>query len=200
MVTTIADRTLVAFDTATGKEKWRTALGREPRGIAVSPDGTRALVAYLTTGTVDQVDLLETPQGRAHRAVDAARARRSRFSGSNGDSFARGAFTALFMGEHQAVVPFQRETPVQQIGGGERTGSYGGGFEPPITHQLAFLGIERRAHRADHRARSRSTSRARSRGTRRTTRSTSRAWAATRSSRSRTRRRSASPRASSASA
>ncbi|MGE5184406.1 MAG: YncE family protein, partial [Acidobacteriota bacterium] len=56
LVTTIADRALVAFDTATGKEKWRSALGREPRGIAVSPDGSRALVAYLETGTVDQID------------------------------------------------------------------------------------------------------------------------------------------------
>ena len=47
------------------------------------------------------------------------------------------------MGEHQAVVPFQRETPVQAIGGGENTGSYGGGFEPPISHQLAFLGTHK---------------------------------------------------------
>ncbi len=141
MVTTIADRTLVAFDTASGKEKWRTALGREPRGIAVSPDGTRALVAYLTTGTVDQVDLLESHKAEHIALSTASNPRRSKFSSlqGNGDSFARGAFTALFMGEQQAIVPFQRETPVQQTGGGERTGSYGGGFEPPITHQLAFL-------------------------------------------------------------
>ncbi|NVB77582.1 MAG: c-type cytochrome [Kofleriaceae bacterium] len=140
MVTTIADRTLVAFDTASGKEKWRTALGREPRGIAVSPDGTRALVAYLTTGTVDQVDLLESHKAEHIALSTASNPRRSKFSSmGSADSFARGAFTALFMGEQQAIVPFQRETPVQQIGGGERTGSYGGGFEPPISHQLAFL-------------------------------------------------------------
>jgi len=138
MVTTIADRTLVAFDTANGKEKWRTALGREPRGIAVSPDGTRAIVAYLTTGTVDQVDLLENHKAE-HIALSTQNLRRGRAAG-NGDAFARGAFTALFLGDQEAVVPFQRETPVQAIGGGERTGSYGGGFEPPITHQLAFLG------------------------------------------------------------
>jgi DNA-binding beta-propeller fold protein YncE len=141
LVTTIADRTLVALDAATGKEKWRTGLGREPRGIAVSPDGTRALVAYLTTGTVDQVDLLESHKAE-HIALSTQHLRRGRFSGSGsgGEAFARGAFTALFMGEHQAIVPFQRETPVQASGGGERTGSYGGGFEPPISHQLAFLG------------------------------------------------------------
>jgi len=45
------------------------------------------------------------------------------------------------MGENQAVVPFQRETPVQQRDGRERAGSYGGGSEPPITHQLAFIGF-----------------------------------------------------------
>jgi DNA-binding beta-propeller fold protein YncE len=139
LVTTVADRTLVALEASSGKEQWRTALGREPRGIAVSPDGSRALVAYLTTGTVDQVDLRESHRAE-HVALSTASSRaRSRGAGA-GDAFARGAFTALFMGEQQAIVPFQRETPVQATGGGERTGSYGGGFDPPITHQLAFLG------------------------------------------------------------
>jgi sugar lactone lactonase YvrE len=142
LVTTIADRTLVALDTATGKEKWRTGIGREPRGIAVSPDGTRALIAYLTTGTIDQVDLLESHKAE-HIALSTQNLRRGRFGAGGGDAFARGAFTALFMGENQAVVPFQRETPVQAIGGGERTGSYGGGFEAPISHQLAFLGTSK---------------------------------------------------------
>ena len=139
MVTTIADRALVAFDTATGKERWRTALGREPRGLAVSPDGTRALVAYLATGTVDQIDLLET-HAAEHVALSTAIARPQAGSGA---TFARGSFAVTFMGEHEAVVPFQRETPVQASDGGERTGSYGGGFEPPVTHQLAFLGFDK---------------------------------------------------------
>lgn len=143
MVTTIADRTLVALDAASGKEKWRTALGREPRGIAVSPDGTRALVAYLTTGTVDQIDLLESHKAEHIALSTQTAARRGRFGSSDADAFARGAFTVLFLGDQQAVVPFQRETPVQAIGAGERTGSYGGGFEPPISHQLAFLGTTR---------------------------------------------------------
>jgi len=141
MVTTIADRTLVAYDSATGREKWRTALGREPRGIAVSPDGTRALVAYLTTGTVDQIEF-ET-HGSEHVALSttANGARRCRGCGNTGDAFARGSFAVTFMGEHEAVVPFQREVPVQISSGSERTGSYGGGFEPPITHELAFLEV-----------------------------------------------------------
>ena len=141
LVTTIADRTFVAYDAQTGKERWRSALSREPRGIAVSPDGSRALVAYLATGTVDQIDILETHRAE-HIALDTqSGARRCRHCGNDGDSFARAAFTVAFMGDHMAVVPFQRETPVQQKDGSERTGSYGGGFEPPITHQLAFLGF-----------------------------------------------------------
>lgn len=139
IVATIADRALVAFDTETGKERWRTALGREPRGLAISPDGTRALVAYLATGTVDQIDLVET-----HAAEHVALSTQAPGARSGaGDSFARGSFAVTFMGEHEAVVPFQRETPVQASDGLERTGSYGGGFSPPITHQLAFLGFDR---------------------------------------------------------
>jgi len=139
MVTTIADRALVAYDSETGKERWRTALGREPRGLAVSPDGTRALVAYLATGTVDEIDLVET-----HSADHVALATDSNVgnTATATTSFARGAFAVTFMGEHEAVVPFQRETPVQIANGSENTGSYGGGFEPPITHQLAFLGLD----------------------------------------------------------
>lgn len=143
MVTTIADRALVAFDASTGKEKWRTALGREPRGLAVSPDGTRALVAYLQTGTVDQIDLLETHQAEHVALSTATSPRRCKHcGGADGDSFARGTFAVAFMGDHEAVVPFQRETPVQIANGGN-TGSYGGGFDPPITHELAFLGLDR---------------------------------------------------------
>ncbi len=152
MVTTIADRTLAAYDTASGKERWRAALGHEPRGLAVSPDGTRALVAYLQTGTVDQFDLLEA-HGVEHVAppnvggqdsiakISKKVALRQRLAALEGDSFARGAFAVTFMGDHEAVVPFQRETPVQIANGGN-TGSYGGGFESPVQHQLAFLGLD----------------------------------------------------------
>jgi sugar lactone lactonase YvrE len=138
LVSTIADRALVAYDAATGRERWRTALGSEPRGIAVSPDGTRALVAYLTTGTIEQIDL------RAHRSDPIALGhdappRRCRHCGNDGDSFARGAFAVTFLGNQLAVAPFQREVPVQDDAGTERVGSYGGGSESPIIHQLAFL-------------------------------------------------------------
>ena len=143
LVSTIADRTLVAYDVATGTETWRAPLGSEPRGIAVSPDGTRPLVAYLTTGTVDQVTLAGIRSVEHIAISNAASARRCRRCGNDGDSFARGSFAVTFLGEHQAVVPFQREVPVQDNDGAERTGSYGGGSggESPLTHQLAFLGF-----------------------------------------------------------
>jgi DNA-binding beta-propeller fold protein YncE len=139
LVSTIADRTLVALDTGNGTEKWRTPLGREPRNLAISPDGTRALVAYIATGTVDQIDLQS--HAAEHIALSTQNARRCRHCTNEAESFARAAFTVAFMGDHEAVVPFQRETPVQQSDGGERSGSYGGGFEAPITHELAFLGF-----------------------------------------------------------
>jgi DNA-binding beta-propeller fold protein YncE/mono/diheme cytochrome c family protein len=143
LVSTIADRTLVAYDVATGTEMWRAPLGSEPRGIAVSPDGTRALVAYLTTGTVDQINLAGARSVEHIAISNAASARRCRRCGNDGDSFARGSFAVTFLGEHQAVVPFQREVPVQGNDGAERTSSYGGGSsgESPLTHQLAFLGF-----------------------------------------------------------
>lgn len=139
LVSTIADRTLVAYDATTGGERWRTALGSEPRGIAVSPDGARALVAYLATGTVDQIDLHAAHRADPIALTSPALPRRCRRCGNEGDSFARGAFAVTFLGAHQAVVPFQREVPVQDSDGAERVGSYGGGTDSPIVHQLAFL-------------------------------------------------------------
>ena len=140
LVATIADRTLVALDPATGAERWRTAIGREPRGLAISPDGARALVSYLVTGTVDQIGLREARRAEHVALATPASMRRFR-SRTDGDSFARASFAVTFMGEQQAVVPFQRETPVQQRDGSERASSYGGGSEVPVTHQLAFLGF-----------------------------------------------------------
>jgi len=141
LVTTIADRTLVALDAETGAEKWRTPLSREPRGLAISPDGTRALVSYLTTGTIDQIDLLETHRAEHIAISSSSAAKRCRGCGTDGDTFARAAFSVAFMGTDQAIVPFQRETPVQISNGSENTGGYGGGFESPVSHQLAFINL-----------------------------------------------------------
>jgi cytochrome c553 len=147
LVTTVADRTLLALDTATGEPRWQTGLSREPRGVAFSPDGTSALVGYLTTGTVERFDL-ETRKG-LHVALGTGRSTQASFdqrpvtgfvaAEAPARSFARSAFAVRYLGHDLAIVGFQQSTPVQIAGGGENVGSYGGGFEPPIEHRVAFL-------------------------------------------------------------
>lgn len=131
LVAAIADRALVAYDPATGGERWRTALDREPRGLAISADGARAVVSYLGSGAIDVVDLRET---RRARSVALAMS-----PDAGGPAFARAAFAVTFLGAHQAVVGFQRAVPSsEQIA---IPGSYGGGAEAPVIHQLAFVGL-----------------------------------------------------------
>lgn len=139
LVSTIADRTLAAYDVNTGAEAWRAPLAAEPRGLAIAPDGSRAMVAYLATGTVEQLDLRTRRTERI--ALAAGASQRCTRCGNTGDSFARAAFAVTYLGNHQAVVPFQREVPVQDAMGEEQVGSYGGGSESPVIHQLAFLGF-----------------------------------------------------------
>jgi len=143
LVTTVADRTLVALDTATGREQWRHALGREPRGVAISADGRTALVAYLSTGTVERVDLADA-RHRGSQVSLAIQPVNRRFVDPNqspdvGRAFARNAFAVRFLGGEVAVVAHQMSTPIQAGAGRENTGSYGGGFQPPIEHRLAFV-------------------------------------------------------------
>ena len=58
-----------------------------------------------------------------------------------GRSFARNAFAVQFIGHGITVAAHSLSTPVQgQFR--ENTGSYGGGFSPPISHRLAFLAGE----------------------------------------------------------
>jgi DNA-binding beta-propeller fold protein YncE len=146
LVTTVAARRLVAFDTGKGSQRWQRAVAAEPRGVAISPDGARALVTHLTTGSVTRVDLARgttqtvplsaqprvafgAPTGQLGPLDDA----------SPGRTFARNAFAARFVGNGLALVPHQRSTPAQQLAGSERTGSYGGGFDPPIDHAITFI-------------------------------------------------------------
>ena len=155
LVTTVADRTLVAYDPETGSERWSHALGREPRGVAISPDGQRAAVGYLATGTVELIDMRDG-DGR-HVALDAPavgngfgpaqKVQRRKQSasvlaatGAGGRAFARNAFAVQFIGHGLTVAAHAVSTPVAASGFRENRGSYGGGFAPPISHRLAFLG------------------------------------------------------------
>jgi DNA-binding beta-propeller fold protein YncE len=158
LVTTVADRTLTAYDTATGKQAWSHALAREPRGVAISPDGTQAAIGYLTTGTIELIDLadrsgthvtLDTPSQtgavmirRTKRASGRGRPQQQGLAPTGGDSgraFARNAFAVQFLGHGLTVAAHSLSTPIQGESFRENTGSYGGGFSPPITHRLAFL-------------------------------------------------------------
>lgn len=124
VVTAIADRVVVAYDVATGGERWRAALDREPRGVAVAPDASRALVAHTGTNTIDDI------------ALDTHRAEHRAMCCQN----ARGGSAVAFMGRHQAVAPFQVSVPVGMTGTRESTGRYGGvEFTPPITDHLALF-------------------------------------------------------------
>jgi sugar lactone lactonase YvrE len=126
LVTTIADRTLVAYDAGTGREAWRVALGAEPRGVAVSTDGARAIVSYLESGIVDEV-ALAAPHTVTHVALDAR------------TGVARGGFAAAYLGPSLAVAAFQVDSPSGTFGE-TNEGRYGGGGEaPPINYELAFL-------------------------------------------------------------
>lgn len=125
LVTTIADRTLVAYDVDGGRQRFRAALDPEPRGLAVSPDGSRVLVASLASGSLVQLALDERRAPRRIALPSPARGQR-----------ARGAFAIGFVGE-LAVAPYQLETPVAAIP--DTTGQYGGSSTPPLTHHLAFL-------------------------------------------------------------
>lgn len=151
LVTTIADRTLVALDASTGKQAWETGLAREPRGVAISPDGKRAMVAYLSTGTVERIDLTATEHWGVHvsllGATNANRGfQQQAVTGFVAEavplrSFARSAFAVRFIGNELAIVAHQESTPVQISDGfSENVGSYGGGFDSPINHRIAFIG------------------------------------------------------------
>jgi DNA-binding beta-propeller fold protein YncE len=150
LVTHVADRTLTAYEPTSGKELWSHVLAREPRGVAISPDGKRAAVGYLATGTVELVDMtehtghhvaLEAPGtsqsfGRIQRASNV---QKSVTGQDTGRAFARNAFAVRFIGHGLTVAAHSLSTPVQNEAFRENTGSYGGGFNPPISHRLAFM-------------------------------------------------------------
>src|SRR5690606_34957631 len=143
---------LTAYDPSTGRTQWSLGIGPEPRGIAIAPDGKEALVTFLTTGVVGRVHLEARPtidyvaidpappsghvDDRGHSTSPTMPVARDR-----GQSFARNAFAAVYVGHGIGVVPHQVSTPFMgEQGAGENVNGYGGGgFQPPIAHRLAFL-------------------------------------------------------------
>ncbi|WP_258183034.1 c-type cytochrome [Enhygromyxa salina] len=169
-VTSVADHELVAFDTETMFPRWRVELAAEPRGVAVSADGQHAIVGFLTTGAVANVELGTSPNV-SYVALDPAhRVNTDPFSGALVDSgpvlvdvgvapghspsladtkdvglrFARNAYAVGYIGDDLAIVPHQLSTPHLPTSGFENTGSYGGGggFTAPITHRMAMIDAE----------------------------------------------------------
>ncbi len=140
LVTTIADRTLTAFNPTNGLVKWKRKLAAAPRGVAISADGKRAAIAYLETGTVDYLALSGEVGQLRHVALEATARDRNIPAQATPRAFARNSFAVQFMGNDIALVPFQRSVPVQDRVS-ENTGSYGGGSSAPITQHVAFVGF-----------------------------------------------------------
>ncbi|HTL36558.1 MAG TPA: c-type cytochrome [Kofleriaceae bacterium] len=131
LATTLADRALVAFDTKTGALKWRTKIAAGTRGIAVSPDGERALLSSVATGELQLVELTG-----AHRVAEVPYSLECESCGAGG-AMPRGTGAVRFLDATHVVATFQRSIPEALID--LRTDRYGGGMNPPITQHVAFF-------------------------------------------------------------
>lgn len=137
LVSTIADRKLVGYDTRTHRKRWSARLGPEPRGVAISPDGREAIVTMLTSNAVAKVHFAAKKAPRVSYA--SITPRDATPSGGRGKMFVRNAFAATYLGHDVAVVSHQLSRPVADVEF-EDVGTYGGGGRlPQIEHRLAFL-------------------------------------------------------------
>lgn len=146
LVTTVADRRVTAHDPATGTARWSLELIAEPRGVAVSPDGTQAVVSFVDAATVARVSLGATPTVRYETLPAAPRRNAGRFNrrhrtATDGDRFVRAAFATTFIGNDTVLVAHQTSSPRQVSEGAEVTSSYGGGGPDslPVDHRLTAL-------------------------------------------------------------
>jgi cytochrome c553 len=162
LVTSVANRELVAVDTATMQIEWRVALAPEPRAVAVSPDGRWALVGFLTSEAIARVELTnqhvdwhalaprdhveveseESEWGESHvvSTVEAV----SRFEVPNdiGRRHVRNVFALAFVGDGIAVAAHQLATSqMELLPDAERSDSYGGGAAgiDPIEYRFARI-------------------------------------------------------------
>jgi DNA-binding beta-propeller fold protein YncE/mono/diheme cytochrome c family protein len=137
LVSTIADRTLVGYDTRTHRKRWSARLGPEPRGVAISPDGKEAIVTMLTSNAVAKVRFeAKKPPRVSYTSITP---RDATPSNGRGKMFVRNAFAATYLGHDVAVVSHQLSRPVADVQV-EDVGTYGGGGRlPQVEHRLAFL-------------------------------------------------------------
>jgi mono/diheme cytochrome c family protein len=126
LATMIADQLVVAYDPATGQERWRTATDAEPRGLAIASDGKRAAVTSLTSTSLAELDL-DGPHHLVRHALPAP----------TEVDHPRGAFAVTYLGDHVAAATYEIERPMPRAD--EGAGHYGGSFFPPVEHQLAFI-------------------------------------------------------------
>jgi YVTN family beta-propeller protein len=161
LVTSVADHELIAIDTGTLAVRWRVELLAEPRGVAVSPDGQRAVVGFLSSGVLAEVDMASAGKRVRWHALDprdqvevekveedeteftTIEEANSRFEVPNdvGRRHARNVFAVGFVG-NVIVAPHQIATPqIKRRPQAGRRDSYGGGGEdvPPIAYQLARI-------------------------------------------------------------
>lgn len=130
LVTTIADRTLVALDATTGVERWRVPIAEGARGITASPAGDYAMIGSVARGAVEFVELTG-----AHRiATVPFELRCAECEGSN---HARGTGGVMFLDAQHAVATLQRSVP--EVLGEARRHRYGGGRRAPVTQHLTLF-------------------------------------------------------------
>ncbi len=147
LVTAIADHVVVALDPTTGAERWREVVSKEPRAVAISPDGVHAIVSHLTTGQIEMIEIAKHRVATRVLRHDLAshctddRDPKSSMSCADPDAaaYARGAFAAMFLDNDVAAVAFERESPVPRPRF-EAAHTYGGSAIP-ITHHVAFVGV-----------------------------------------------------------
>ncbi len=130
LVTTIADRTLLALDTTSGAERWRVAIAPGARGVSISPDGRYAIIGSIARGSVEFVELT----GEHRVATVPYELRCPRCEGSN---HARGTGTVRFLDAQHAVATLQRSVPEVLIEVTQHR--YGGGRRPPVTQHVTLF-------------------------------------------------------------
>ncbi len=156
LITSIADHQLLAIDAAEFEIRWRVDLLPEPRGVAVSPDGNRAVVGFLSSGALAEVDLRGAGRELRWHALDprdpvdhdvgdgrTLEEANSRFEVPNdiGRRHARNVFAVAFIGD-VVVAPHQVATPqLERRPGFGRRDSYGGGSHRagPIAYRIARI-------------------------------------------------------------